>query len=200
MARLEATPVTRPAAGGKLGTFASLRVRNFRLLLIGTTLSNAGQWIQQVTLGWLVYDLTGSGAMLGAINLVRSVATIGLAPVAGVAIDRFSRRTLMLAVNAWLLVISLVLGIVLLSGPARIWYLFAFTFLGGMAQAVDMPLRQTLVFALVPRALAPNALALVQTGWAVMRSLGPALGGFLILWFGPGGNFLIQAIAYALIA
>lgn len=182
------------------GTFASLRVRNFRLLLGGTTLSNAGQWIQQVTLGWLVYDLTGSGAMLGTINLVRSAATLGLAPAAGVAIDRFPRRTLMLAVNAWLFAISLALGIALLAGQRGLAYLFAFTFLGGVAQAIDIPLRQTVVFALLPRALAPNAVALIQTGWAVMRSLGPAIGGFLILWFGPGGNFLVQAGAYALIA
>ena len=182
------------------GTFASLRLRNFRLLLTGTTLSNAGQWIQQVTLSWLVYDLTASGAMLGVINLVRSVATLGLAPVAGVAIDRFPRRTLMLAVNAWLFVISLTLGLAILAGHTALAYLFIFTFLGGVAQAVDLPLRQTAVFTLVPRALAPNAVALIQTGWAVMRSLGPGLGGFLILWFGPGGNSLVQAGAYALIA
>jgi MFS family permease len=182
------------------GTFASLRLRDFRLLLTGTTLSNAGQWIQQVTLGWLVYDLTASGTMLGTINLVRSVATLGLAPVSGVAIDRFARRTLMLAVNAWLFIISLGLGLLLLFGDVGIAHLLIFTFLGGVAQAVDIPLRQTAVFTLVPRALAPNAVALIQTGWALMRSLGPGLGGFLILWFGPGGNFLIQAIAYALIA
>jgi MFS family permease len=182
------------------GTFASLRLRDFRLLLTGTTLSNAGQWIQQVTLSWLVYDLTASGAMLGTINLVRSVATLGLAPASGVAIDRFSRRTLMLAVNAWLFVISLGLGFLLLAGHTGIGYLLVFTFLGGIAQAIDIPLRQTVVFVLVPRALAPNAVALIQTGWALMRSLGPGLGGFLILWFGPGGNFLIQACAYALIA
>ena len=186
-------------AAGRIGAFASLGLRDFRLLLLGTTLSNAAQWIQQVTLGWLVYDLTGSGAMLGSINLVRSVATLGLAPVAGVAIDRFSRRALMFVANGWLFVISLTLGLALLAGDAAIWYLFAFTFLGGVAQAVDLPLRQTVVFALVPRTLAPNAVALLQTGWAVMRSLGPAIGGFLILWFGPGGNFLAQATAYALI-
>jgi predicted MFS family arabinose efflux permease len=63
-----------------------------------------------------------------------------------------------------------------------------------------MPLNQTLVFSLVPRAMAPSAVALVQTGWAVMRSIGPALGGFLILWFGPAGNFFVQAGAYALVA
>ena len=179
-------------ADGEPGTFASLRLPNFRLLLAGTTLSNAAQWIQQVTLGWLVYDLTASGTMLGTINLVRAAATLGLAPAAGVAIDRVPRRRLMLLVNSWLLAISLALGVALLAGHAAIGYLFAFTFLGGAAQAIDLPLRQTVVFVLVPRALAPNAVALIQTGWALMRSLGPALGGFLILWFGPAGNFLVR--------
>lgn len=191
--------VTQPAAE-RIGALASLRLRDFRLLLLGTTLANAAQWIQQVTLGWLVYDLTNSGAALGSLNLVRSVATLGLAPAAGVAIDRFPRRALMLAVNGWLLVLTLTLGLALLADRAGIGALFAFAFLGGVAQAIDMPLRQTVVFALVPRALAPNAVALIQTGWALMRSLGPGIGGFLLLWFGPGGNFLAQAGAHALIA
>jgi predicted MFS family arabinose efflux permease len=172
---------------------------DFRWLHLGTTLSKGAKWIQKVTLSWLVYDLTTSGASLGALNLVRSVATLGLAPLAGVAIDRLSRRMLMFAANGWLLTISLALGIALLAGRAAIWQLFAFSFLGGVAQAIEMPLRQTVVFVLVPRLLAPSAVALVQTGWALMRSLGPALGGFLILWFGPAGNFLVQAGAYALI-
>lgn len=184
----------------KIGTFSSLRVRDYRLLLAGTTLSNAAQWIQQVTLGWLVYDLTASGTMLGTINLVRSVSSVGLAPAAGVLIDRVDRRRLMMTVAGWLFSISAVLGLVLLSGRAEVWYLFVFAFCGGIAQAVDMPLRQTAVFLLVPRPLAPNAVALMQTGWSLMRSIGPGVGGFLILWFGPGGNFLVQATAYALIA
>ena len=182
-----------------MGTFDSLRVRNFRLLLIGTTLANAAQWIQQVTLGWLVYDLTGSGTALGSLNLVRSIATVGLAPFSGVAIDRWSRRSLMIAINVWLLLASLVLGLVLLAGHQQVWYLFLFTFLGGIAQAFDMPLRQTIVFVMVPRALAGNAVALIQTGWGLMRSIGPAAGGLLIVLFGPGGNFLVMALAYGLI-
>jgi MFS family permease len=187
------------AEQGRAGTIESLRLPAFRLLLTGTTLDNAAQWIQQVTLGWLMYDWTGSGAALGALNLTRSIATIGLAPLAGVAIDRFPRKALMYVTNSWLLGISAVLGVSLLTGQGQLWWLFLFTFLGGMVQALDLPLRQTVVFVVVPRALAPNAVALVQTGWALMRSLGPAIGGFLILWFGPAGNFLIQASAYCLI-
>lgn len=140
----------------KIDTFASLRLRDFSLLLIGTTISNAAQWIQQVTLGWLVYDLTGSGTMLGTISLVWSVATLGLAPLAGAAIDRISRRWLMVSVKVWLLIISLVLGLVLLFGHAEVWHLFVFTFLGGVAQAIDMPLRQTVTFDLVLGPLRPT--------------------------------------------
>jgi MFS family permease len=183
----------------KIGTFTSLRIPNFRLLLTGTTLSNAAQWIQQVTLNWLVYDLTGSGTMLGTINLVRSAASLGMIPVAGVLIDRLKRRRLLMIENGWLFTITLTLGLMLIFGHRDISYLFIFAFLGGMVQTVDLSLQQVLVFDLVPRSHTPNAIALVQTGWALMRSFGPLIGGFLILWFGPGGNFLVQAGAYALI-
>jgi MFS family permease len=181
-------------------TFATLRIPSFAWFVSGTTLSNAGQWIQQVTLSWLIYDLTSSGAMLGTLNLVRSLATIGLAPIAGVAIDRVSRRGLLYGVSLWLCAISVGFGFVLLGGIQAVWPLFLFSFLGGIGQAISMPLTQTVVFSIVPRPLAPAAVALVQTGWAVMRSLGPAIGGFLILWFGPAGNFFVQAAAYALVS
>jgi len=184
----------------KIGTFASLHIHNFRLLLTGTTLSNAAQWIQQVTLSWLVYDLTGSGTILGSINMVRSVASLGMIPMAGVLIDRLNRRNLLLIENGWLFSITFTLGLMLLLGYSNISYLFVFSFLAAMVQTVDMALRQVLVFDLVPRSLTPNGVALVQTGWSLMRSFGPGIGGLLILWFGPGGNFLIQAGAYALIA
>ncbi|TAK26303.1 MAG: MFS transporter [Chloroflexota bacterium] len=199
-AALADAPTTMAPPVERNGTFAALAIRDFRLLLIGTTLSNAAQWIQQVTLGWLVYEWTGSGTALGTINLVRSGPALLLAPLAGIAIDRIDRRPLMVATQGFLFVISLGLGVALAIGFADVRLLFLFALLGGAAQTVDLPLRQTATFDLVPRSQAPNAVALVQTGWSLMRSLGPALGGALILWFGPSGNFFIQASAYGLIA
>ncbi len=182
------------------GPFASLRIGNFRPLAIGTTLSFTAQWIQQVTLSWLVYDLTGSGIMLGTINLVRSAASVSMIPTAGILIDRFNRRKLMLLTDGWLFLVTAILGLLLISGHSHLSFLFVFAFLGGLAQTVDLTIRQVVVFDLVPRRVTPNALAIIQTGWGLTRSLGPALGGLLILWLGPGGNFLIQSGAYALIA
>ncbi|MBI2851149.1 MAG: MFS transporter [Chloroflexi bacterium] len=181
------------------GPFAALGIRNFRFLLTGTVLANAGMWIQQITLNWLVYDLTGSGTVLGSLNMVRSVSSVGMIPVAGVLIDRVSRRRIMLLTNGWLFLITLLLGLILIFGEAHIAYLFVFAFLGGLGAVIDQNLRQVVIFDLVPRAATPNAVAIIQTGWSLMRSFGPAIGGFLILWFGAGGNFLVQAGAYALI-
>jgi MFS family permease len=169
-------------------------------LLAGTVLSNAGQWIQEVTLSWLVFDLTGSGTMLATISMVRSAASTSMLPAAGVLIDRANRRFLMLVTSGWLLTATLVLGIILLIYGPHVSHLFVFAFLTGLAGSIDGTLRQVIVFDLVPRPVAPNAVALIQTGWSLMRSFGPGIGGFLILWLGPGGNFLVQSGAYVLIA
>jgi MFS family permease len=177
-----------------------LRVPSFAWYLAGTTLTNSAQWIQSVTLSWLVYDLTSSGTALGTVNLLRSLASLGLMPLVGMAIDRLPKRSLLYGTSIWLCAVSLGFGLALLLGDLSVvWPLYLYSFLGGIGQAFSAPLRQTVVFSIVPRRQAPGAVALVQTGWAVMRSLGPALGGFLLLWFGPAGNFLVQGGAYALV-
>lgn len=183
----------------KISTFSSLRIPNFRLLLTATATGNAAQWLQQVTLSWLVYDLTGSGTMLGTIQLVRSVSAIAMIPVAGILIDRLKRRNMWVVTNGWQFIITLALGLAMVTGHNQIAYLFIFSFLFGIAGTVNNPLRQITVFDVVPRSHTPNAMALIQTGWSLMRALGPGVGGLLLLWIGPGGNFLIQAGAYALI-
>jgi MFS family permease len=181
------------------GPFDALRAPGFAWFLTGTTLTNTAHWIQAVTLSWLVYDLTSSGTMLGTLNLVRSLATVGLIAFAGVAVDRLPRRRLLYATSLWLFALCLTFGFVLLGYPTLVWPLFLYSFLGGAGEAVCRPLRETVLFSIVPRSQAPSALALIHTGWAVMRSIGPAIGGFLILWIGPAGNFFVQALAYALV-
>ena len=184
----------------KVGSFASLRIPNFRLLLTGQILNQAGGWIQQMTVNWLVYSLTGSGAMLGYISLIRAGTSLGMIPVSGLLIDRVNHRKIMLISDLWSFMMVLGIGLILVFGHGNIYYLLIFVFLGGLTYTIDQTLRQVVIFDLVPRAITPNALALIVTGAALMRSLGPALGGYLIVWFGPGGNFLVQAGLYVLIA
>ena len=183
----------------KVSPFASLRIRNFRFLLGGSLLFSVAGCIQGIGLNWLVYNMTGSGTILGSINMVLSATSLVMIPMSGALVDRVDHRKLMFVKNIWLFAITLWLGLILIFSHPNISILFVFAFLCGVIQTLNVTLGQVVVFDLVPRKDTPNAIALLQTGGYLMRSFVPAIGGLIILWFGPGGNFLIEAGAFALI-
>ncbi|MBI4301194.1 MAG: MFS transporter [Chloroflexi bacterium] len=182
--------------GFRIETFRSLRHRDFRLLWFGTLFSSSGQWLQQVTLSWLTYQITGSPFLLGAINGFRSFPLLLLGPFGGVAADRFNRKGLMLATQIGLLILTASFATVIVTGQVRVWHLFAFTFFTGVGWAFNMPVRQSVVPNLIPKEDLMNALALNSAGFNVTRILGPTLAGVLIAKVGAGENFYLQSAAY----
>lgn len=176
--------------------FSSLRHLDYRYLWTSTLLMSAGQWIQQVTLGWLLYDLTGSAVLLGALNGLRALPFLVFGPIAGVAADRMDRRWLMLVTQYVLLIATLGIGVVVASGRLEVWHLFFFTVISGTAWSFNEPVRQSLVPNLVPKDDLMNAIALHSSGFNLMKVFGPSLGGLLIAWSGPAGNFFVQSAAY----
>ncbi len=180
-----------------VGTFEALRYRHYRLLWIGDLCAAAAQWMQQTALSWVVYDLTGSGGILGAMNLMRTFPTLFLSPVAGVASDRLPRNRIIGVSQAAMVVLTVLLALDIAAGSLRVWHLFAFSFFAAAAQAFYIPARQTFVFELVPRHVIPNAVALSWLAFSLSRSIGPALGGAMIVAVGPSKNFLLQAVAFS---
>jgi MFS family permease len=179
--------------------FTSLRHRDFALLWVGSVIMSAGQWLQQVTLSWLVFDMTHSAFLLGLLNGLRFLPFLFTSLIGGVLADRVDRLRLMFLTQAYLLVITAVMAVLLLSGRVAVWHLFAFTFISGVGWSLSMPVRQTLVPALVPRHDLLNAVALSSTAFNITRTLGPAVGGVLLATIGSGGNFLVQVVCYALV-
>ena len=179
---------------------AALRYRNFRNLWIGSLSSYAGQWIQQATIAWLAYDMTGSSSMLGAILGMRAIPMFVCAPLAGVAADRYDRRNLLLASQLLSALSALAFGIVLAMGTAQIWHLFVFVLVSGVAAVLDRPVRLTIIFDLVPRESAMQAVALNMVAFSITRVCGPAAAGYLIGWFGAAGNLFVQSVAYFIAA
>jgi MFS family permease len=177
--------------------FSPLRYLDYRYLWAGTVLMSAGQWIQQVTLGWLLYDLTGSSILLGMLNGVRALPFLVAGPIAGVAADRMDRKRLLLRTQYFLVATALAMGVLVVSGDLKPWHLFVFTLLTGMAWAFNEPVRQSLVPGVVPKSELMSAVALNSMGFNINKVLGPALGGVLIAGFGASGNFFVQAVAYA---
>lgn len=187
------TPVAAPA---KQGTFSSLRHRDYRYLWVGTMFLSAGQWVQQVTLGWLLYDLTGSSVLLGALNGVRAIPFLVVGPFAGVVADRNDPRTVLKWVQGMLFLTAFLMGSIVVAGKTEVWHLFVFTAFTGIGWSIVQPVRQTLVSATVPREEVANAVALASVGFNALKVLGPSIGGFLVAVFGAGGNFFVQGLTY----
>ena len=177
-------------------TLAPLRHSDFRRLWTGTFFATAGQWIQQATLGWVVYEITKSPSVLGAVIGVRAIPMFVLAPISGYVADRYDRRRALALSQFLMVVISLVLAALLGYGAAEVWHLFAFSLLSGVGAVFDRTLRNTLVFGSVPRNEVANAVALNSIAFSVTRAVGPAVAGFLIASVGAAWNFTIQGFLY----
>ena len=158
---------------------------------------STGQWVQQVTLGWLLYDLTGNSMLLGALNGLRALPFLVTGPMAGVAADRMDRRKLLLYTQ-WVLIITAILMGALVASPfLHVWHIFLFTLITGVAWTITEPVRMSMIPSVVPKRDLANAIALNSGGFNLMKVIGPALGGAMIAWFGAADNFFVQGIAYS---
>ena len=178
------------------GTFRSLKHRDFRLLWFSTLFTSAGQWFQQITVGWLVWDLTQNEFLLGSINGFRALPLLLLAPVGGVAADRIDRKWLLQSTSVLAFVSSASITAIMLANRLEVWHLFAFTMLTGVVWAFNNPVRQSMVANLVPRHELMSALALQSAGFNLTRILGPTIAGLILSQVGRAENFALQTLAY----
>jgi MFS family permease len=145
----------------------------------------------------VVYEITGSGALLGAVMGARAIPMVLLTPVSGMAADRYDRRRLMQASQGLAAAVSLAFGAALALDIVSTWMLFAFTMLMGASNVMDRPARFTTAFELVPRELAVQAVALNTIGFSMARVLGPVMAGYIIAAVGGAGSFFLQGVLYA---
>jgi MFS family permease len=178
-------------------TFRSLRRhRNYRLFFAGQIVSVAGTWMQNIALAWLVIELSKSPLAVGALAFCRFVPFLVLGLVAGVVIDRFDTRRLLVATQGAAMLVSIALAIVTLAGWATLPVVYALAAVGGLVLVFDAPGRQTLTFQMVGQSELQNAVALNSGLFNASRVIGPALAGFLIAVVGTGMCFVVNAISF----
>ena len=185
----------RRTRGSWRTTFSPLQYASFRYLWFSTVFTSGGNWVQQVTMGWLAYDITESPFQVGIVSGLRAFPML-LAPLTGAVADRVDRRKLLMINQTGMAILALGFAAVVLSGLEVIWPVHLFSFLMGVMWAFNNPVRQSLVASSVPRESLMTAVALNSMGFNSMRIFGPAIGGALILLLGPGANFVLQSVMY----
>ncbi len=189
---------TTPVQGGRGRIFSSLKHPNYRLLLGGQVTTNVAFWMEQVTRGWLVYEMTDSPLALGAVQAARAVPLLVFGLLGGVMADRFDRkRQMVLSQNANFL-LSLILAVLVHTGHVQVWQVFATAILAGAVNAFQQPARQSLIPELVGRGELMNAIALNSGALNTTRTIGPAVAGALIATVGVAGAYYVQAALFLL--
>ena len=167
----------------------------YRRLLVSAAAVIFGVMGQAVARGWLAKDLTGSNAGLGGVMLAFGGSMLIATPWGGVAVDRFPKRTVLIAAVLMLIASSLAVGLAVFADVIEYWMLVVASMVQAVAFALYLPARIAFIAELVePDQIGP-AVVLSQTVQEAMRVVAPALAGVLIgtSWFGVGGVFLLAA-------
>ncbi|MDD4529215.1 MAG: MFS transporter [Bacteroidales bacterium] len=183
----------------KLNLFESLSCRNFRLYFFGQCISLTGSWIQQVAMGWLIYRLTDSVSLLGIIVFLSQAPTFIITPLFSSIIDRVSKQKILVLTQTFFMLHALSLTLLLffnILSSENVWIILFLSLLFGIVNALDQPTRQAFYTSLVPKEMLTNSIALNSAIINGSRLIGPAIGGFLIVYIGEMGCFLIDTISY----
>ena len=177
--------------------FRAVRSRNFRLFLGGQGVSLVGTWIQHTAMSWLVYRLTNSVFLLGAVAFSSQIPCFVFAPLAGALADRYNRHRVLLVTQVISMLQAFALAALVLTGTVRVWHVMALGFLLGCVNSLDMPARHSFVLDMVKKnELLGYAIALNSLLSNVARLIGPSVAGVLIAVTGEGICFLLNGLSF----
>ena len=184
----------------RMRTFDSFAYTDYRYLWIGNFFANNAQWLQLLTVGWLVRGLTA-----GSSTSTLFVVTVGgmsllpgliMAPIAGTLGDRLDRRKLVIGIQAFMVAFSFLFAVMVGQQLVTVWHAYIYVFVSGVCVSISQNSRMALVANTVPRhamahAFATNVLTIPGT-----RMIGPFIGGILITTLGFFWNFTLEALLY----
>ncbi len=178
------------------GSFRALRHRNFRLFIGGQAVSLVGTWMQNVAQSWLVYRITHSELLLGTTWFCSQIAVFALAPLGGLAADRFSRQKLVIATQTLSMLQAFALAALTLTGRVQVWHILTLGGMLGVINAFDMPGRQALVIHMTSQEDLLPAISLNSAVFNTARVLGPGVAGLVVAAVGEGVCFLLNGVSF----
>ena len=189
---------TRPASRASRVALAvrALRHRNFQLFFAGQLISLIGTWMQTVAQSWLVYRMTNSAFLLGAVGFASQIPVFIMAPVGGIVADRHNRHRVVIGTQTASMILAGILAALTLSGRVQVWHIMVLAAGLGVVNAFDIPARQAFLIDMVGREDLMNAIALNSSMFNGARVIGPAVAGILVASIGEGWCFFANAVSY----
>lgn len=178
------------------GPWSPLRRPVFRALWIASLVANTGTWMRDLGASWLMTSLTDRPFLIAMVQVATSLPIFLLAVPAGALADIVDRRRYLIGTYSWIVVVSLVLGLMTVTDTVDPWSLLGMTFLLGVGMALTLPAFASTLPELVARAEIQSAVTLNSISVNVSRAVGPAIAGIIVAWYGPWLVFVLNAVAF----
>lgn len=179
--------------------FPALASRDFFIFWVGQFVSLIGTWMQNTTLPYLAYRITGSALDLGIIGFSASLPTLLLALPSGVIVERMDKRKIVIVMQTIEMAQAFTLAFLALTGRIQIWHIIGLSFILGAASSVEITARQSMLIELVGRVALPNAIALQSTIFNLARVIGPSLTAVVLVLIknqGEGWAFFANGVSF----
>jgi len=178
--------------------FAALEVSTFRWYWAASWISSTGDGMENVIRNVLVVQLAGAAApfWLGMMVFAHWVPFTLFSLYGGVLADRYDNRKVQIVAQLLLMTAAVSVAAATLSGIVTTWWIFGLLLLHGFAGAIGNPAQQTLIHAIVGRERLLSAISLNSSARQLSQVVGPAVAGFIVVAFGPGWGFLINALTF----
>jgi len=185
-----------PIPGRITRLFPAFAHRNYQLYFFGQSISLVGFWLQQVAIGWLVFELTHSALWVGIAFAAGGLPFLLFSAFAGVFIDKTDKQRLIIWTQIGEATIALILGLIVLNGLASLPLVLFLAFLSGMVGSIDLPARLAFLIEMVGRDDLASATGINVGVFNAARFVGPALAGLLIASFGVGWAFILNGVSF----
>lgn len=177
---------------------AVLKQRNFALLWFGGLISFMGDWVMFTALPLYVLNITGSVAAMGLFFVVQVLPGIVLGSFAGVFVDRWDRKTVLVITN--LLMAPLYMMLLLFDTPEEVWVVYVVAVVGNVIRQLLNPAENALLPKLVGESDLVTANSLNSLNNSLARLIGPAVGGVVFAVFGFAASVLIDVATFVIAA
>ena len=185
----------------RLHTFDSwIYYPNYRFLWIGNFSANGAQWLQLLSVGWLVQQLTEgtstSALLVITVGAINTLPSLFVSPWGGVLGDRLDRRKLVMSLQLFMTCMAFLFALLILMDWIKVWHAYSYVLISGVCRSLIQPLRQALVANTVPKEAIGNAFATNVLTITGTRLIGPFFGGILIAFLGFFWNFIVEGLLY----
>ncbi|MGI9506387.1 MAG: MFS transporter [Geminicoccaceae bacterium] len=185
-----------PVLAGLRHIPSTLAQPNYGIYVAGNSLSLIGSWMQRVGVGWLAWDLSHSGAVLGLVAFADLFPTLIIGPFGGALADRLDRRMLLAIGQTVNMLLSFLLFGLIVADLITVPLLVLIVAANGAVIGVNQPARLALISKLVPRDHLPTAVAINSLVFNLARFIGPAIAGLVILSFSIAAVFLVNGLSF----